>query len=179
MKIYPESLTFIELMIRTIILLYFLSAIQVNFSQSSCEDSIFYNLALDKMYKNEIRYNISFQYDLSEFTKKGLFESSMLSDKDKSVIKKELSLNNFIPCGQLKKKVSKLGNRPLDKKQRYTIMNFSKPIFVSKSKVYLFSEALIMQKNYTGIRGGGSIMQTFIKINGDWTLSDKKILEMY
>jgi len=148
--------------------------------QNNCENSIFYKISLDSVIsKSEKRFLVRFNYRMSNSLQKSLFESSILSDSEKAILKQELSDTITEPiCEKIELMVEEFKGRP-SKNGLYISVSYPKPIFVSEKKVYLFHDALFLRENFSGVKGGSNILETFILEDSAWKLKGKKILEVY
>jgi len=165
---------------KKIILLLIIISYGSGFSQKLCEDPIFYLRSMNKM-KNftSKRYVISFNYQLNESLKESIFSLSLFNEEDKRIIQNAFLGNVYIPCDSILEIVSELRARPLGKKNKYEILKYSKPIYVSDIKAYMFSEHLIKREDFPGVGGGANRVQVFDKKDGVWKITDKKVLEYY
>ena len=151
-----------------------------SFSQETCIDSIFYKQPLmEIMAKNNRRIVVRFNYKISESLRNFIFSIPLFNEKEKLIIQDAFTNSNYVPCHSTLEIVSKLIERPLDEKQIYISLTFSKPVFVSDKKAFIFYATGFHRNGYTGNKGGGSLMKIFQKQNGVWKETDNKILEFY
>jgi hypothetical protein len=152
-----------------------------SFSQETCTDSIFYLKPLNKLLNfTNNRSVIEFNYKMSESLQESIFDSSLFNEEEKLIVKDAL-LNkyDYSPCGKVLEIVLKLKKRPLGERNTFMNWKYSKPIFVSDNKAYLFYEILLKRENYSSITSGSSKVQVFERYEGVWKLTNRKTLEYY
>ena len=168
----------IRVFIINIILLFSLGT-NCSLQDSDCKDAAFYELSLNHLSsKSNRKIEVSFNYSMSESLKESVFKSSLFTEEEVPLIEQGLMLTGS-SCDKFDETIEELGDRPLSDKLRYTVVRYSKPIFVLDDKVYLFLEVLTLQEDYSIPRGGINAVQIFKKDDGVWILEDQKTLESY
>lgn len=150
------------------------------FSQELCIDTFFYEQDLSKIKdRNNNRVVVKYDFKLSESLKSSIFSISLFTEDEKQIIQDSLLENNYVPCNKILKTISSLKNRPIDEKLKFISLRYSKPIFVSDNKVYIFYEIGLKRENDSSIKGGGTYLKIFQKKENVWEETDKKTLEYY
>lgn len=162
------------------VILICLITMYFGFGQTNCGNSLFYEFSLKKITsKKEKLIEMNFNYKMSESLQESVFGSSILRTEEKPIVKQGLSTHDFIPCGKINEVVTQLKTKPLNEDRTYILLKYSKPIFVSDEKVFLFHEIVMKKDKGSGSKGGANIMEVFLKVNNSWALIDEKILEIY
>lgn len=148
-------------------------------SQNCIDEEKILGVEIENLASKNKNVKVEFNFSISEKLKADLLKTSLFSKDEKPIINKALQNDTLYNLCQESLNIKEKINDSFVQTETYSLVNYSRPIFVSKNKTYLFGEILYKHQHYSGVKGGASFFKVFEKENNVWTLKIRQTLEVY